>query len=181
MKEYYKKKKSNVSKIVLILTLSIPIALCVFYNKPPDYIISELRSVKSYGVEDALVFAVIKCESGFDENAMSLKGACGLMQLNESTFRYICSLKGLRSDDIFDPSQNIAAGRAYLSYLSERFYGLDEILCAYNAGEGRTRAWLSDKRYSSDGRKIKSIPYKETKEYVARVKTYYYFYKGAGI
>lgn len=156
-------------------------ALVVYRFRPPSRILEVVDDTSRFGAERALVVAVIKCESGFNEYASSAKGARGLMQLTDKTFDYIVDYNGLGFDSVFDPYENVAAGRAYLDYLFARFDGLDEVLCAYNAGEGRTRSWLDDTLYSDDGRKIKSIPFKETAKYVKKVKTYYYFYKGAGI
>ena len=87
------------------------------------------RLAGRFGVEPALVKAVIRAESGFDRQAVSSAGARGLMQLMPGTAK----LHGCR--DVYDPEQNIEAGVRHLHLLLER-YGddLPRALAAYNAG-----------------------------------------------
>jgi hypothetical protein len=86
-------------------------------------------TARQYGLEPALVKAVIKCESRFDPGAVSPRGAQGLMQLMPATQ----SLLGVA--DAFDPRHNIAGGVRYLSMLRQLFDGdVSLILAAYNAG-----------------------------------------------
>ena len=105
-----------------------------------------------YAVDNSLVRAVIHAESDFNANAVSPKGASGLMQLMpETALRY-----GVR--DIFDPEQNIIGGVHYLRDLLETFgHNVRLALAAYNAGE---QAVL---RYGG------VPPYPETLRYVNRV------------
>lgn len=105
-----------------------------------------------YGVEEALVRAVIHAESAFNPNAVSRAGAQGLMQLMPATAtRFGVS-------EPFTPQQNIDGGVQYLAWLSKRFNGdLKRIAAGYNAGEGAVD------RY--DG----VPPYQETIVYVDRV------------
>ena len=85
---------------------------------------------KNYGVDPALVRAVMKTESKFNRFAVSHKGALGLMQLMPDTGRRY----GVR--DFFDPAQNVDGGVHYLRVLLDKFNGnLDLSLAAYNAGE----------------------------------------------
>jgi Transglycosylase SLT domain/Sel1 repeat len=84
-----------------------------------------------YGLDPAMVLAVIRVESGFDPKAVSPKGAQGLMQLIPAT----ASRFGVR--DPFDPLQSLQGGMAYLRWLLRRFRGdLSLALAGYNAGEG---------------------------------------------
>jgi soluble lytic murein transglycosylase-like protein len=123
-----------------------------------DDLISEAS--KRHGVSFPLLKAIIKAESDFDPQAVSKKGAMGLMQIMPQNFK----LLGL--EDPFDPTQNINAGARYFKQLYDRFGGkLALSLAAYNAGPS-----VVD-RY-------KTIPpYEETEEYVRRVLRYYYNYK----
>jgi lysozyme len=100
-----------------------------------------------------LLTAVIAVESGFDERAVSSKGAKGLMQLMPATARRF----GVR--DVFAAEQNLRAGAAYLRTLMNQFpENLQLALAAYNAGEGAVlRA----------GRRIPAFP--ETQQYVRKV------------
>lgn len=110
------------------------------------------NAARKYGVDEAIVRAIIHAESAYRPHVVSPKNAQGLMQLIPATARRF----GVR--DPFDPAQNIEGGVQYLAFLLMR-YGNDLNLAAaaYNAGEGAVD------RYKG------VPPYKETKNYVARV------------
>jgi len=111
---------------------------------------------KRYGLDEALVTAVIKVESDFDHQAVSRKGALGLMQLMPFTARDL----GVR--DVFDPIQNLEGGVRHLRYLLDFFKGrLDLALAAYNAGR--------DAVLQHGG----IPPYPETQQYVKLVLQYH--------
>lgn len=114
------------------------------------------RLGRAYGVSPALVKAVIHAESNFDPEAVSSKGAQGLMQLMPAT------AQALGVDDPFNPWQNIDGGTRYLSYLMRRFPGDTTLaLAAYNAGEQVVQ-------------EFKGVPpYPETRRYVKRVLKFY--------
>ncbi len=119
-----------------------------------DYDAEVQAAAAEYGVDPALVRAVIHAESAFNKNALSRKGAQGLMQLMPDT----ADMYGVM--DAFDPSQNIQAGTAHLAMLLKK-YGGDVSLAsaAYNAGEGAVA------RYGG------IPPFAETRVYVERVAT----------
>lgn len=108
-----------------------------------------------YGLEPALVKAVIRAESAFHPRAVSWKGARGLMQLMPATARDL----GCRN--AFDPADNIEAGSKQLRLLIDQYgWNLPRVLAAYNAGEA------SVDRYHG------IPPYAETRAYVAQVLRY---------
>jgi soluble lytic murein transglycosylase len=123
----------------------------------------------------------MKAESRFDSNALSKKGAKGLMQIMDSTGAWVAELsklEGYTHELLFDPQVNIELATWYMAHLLERYDGnVDLMLMAYNAGSGNVFKWRQDTRYSSDGDTIDQIPFKETREYVKKVKRYYKIYK----
>ena len=123
-------------------------------EKPYQPII--LQTAKRYQIEPALINAVIMAESSFNPDAVSHKGAKGLMQLMPRTAEYL----GVK--DAFNPAHNIEGGTRYLKTLLDRFdRGIELALAAYNAG-------------SRNLRKYGGIPpFKTTKIYIKKVLSYY--------
>lgn len=117
-------------------------------------------AARTHRVDPLLLHAVIKQESGYRQRAVSHAGARGLMQVMPATGR---SLGVADPQSLFDADVNIAAGAKLLSALWQRFDGdVDLVLAAYNAGEGAVMKY---------GRKVP--PYRETRDYVAKVKDNY--------
>ena len=117
-----------------------------------------------YGVSVSLVKAVIHAESGYNPNAVSSKGASGLMQLMPGT------AKSLKVVDRFNPRDNVEGGVKYLRFLLDTFRGdVSMALAAYNAGLSKVA------RYGG------IPPYNETRTYVNRVLSYMQTYQSSGI
>ena len=115
------------------------------------------NAARANGIDAKLVHAVIRAESGYNENAISSRGAVGLMQLIPATaLRY-----GVTNS--YDPTENISGGTRYLRDLLKMFNGNIELaLAGYNAGENAViRA----------GNRIP--PYPETMAYVPKVLSFY--------
>ncbi len=124
-----------------------------------------------FSLSPSLLLAVIYVESDFKADARSAAGARGLMQLMPDTFDYLAREvfhENLSPEKIEDPAVNIRCGAYYLSYLLSRFQVLETALAAYNAGEGRVCEWLEDPSLS-DGKRLLSIPFSETEQYVKKV------------
>ena len=167
--------KSRLKYAAIFISVFIVIVICVYYigmaiNYPLKYTDEINSAATEFGVSRSLILAVIKTESGFDEKSVSKKGAKGLMQITDSTAEYIAELLGEENYDISDAKTNIRFGTYYLKYLFYKFKTLNEVLCAYNAGEGTVGEWLNDKKYSVDGKTLKKVPYAETSRYVKRVR-----------
>jgi len=110
-----------------------------------------------HNVDPNLVRAVVKVESNFNPNAVSRKGAMGLMQLMPSTAR------SLKVKNPFDPEQNVDAGVRHLKHLLESYGGdVNLTLAAYNAGSGAVARSSGVPRYA------------ETQNYVRRITSLYY-------
>ena len=105
-----------------------------------------------HGVPLALVLAIIRVESNFNQRARSHRGAMGLMQITGRTARF------LQVEDPYNPYHNVSAGTKYLRQLLDRFKGNRKLaIAAFNAGPTVVQ-------------KYRGIPpYRETREYVKRV------------
>lgn len=129
-----------------------------FYYRGYDDMIKE--AALRYGVDPALAKAVVKAESNFNAQAVSVKDARGLMQLLPETARRL----GVK--DIHDPAENIEGGVRHLSRLLRLFSSdIKLAIAAYNAGENAVLKWGA------------VPPYPETRSYVKRVLLYYKMYK----
>ena len=137
------------------------------------------REAAEFGLEEELVYGVIKAESGFDEDAQSHAGAHGLMQLTQETFDWIASLYPTEDGgaDVFQPEDNIHCGCALLRLLLDQYGSLEVALAAYNAGMGNVSQWLESGDYSHDGETLHTIPYPETDAYVEKVQRAYEIYR----
>jgi soluble lytic murein transglycosylase len=92
------------------------------------------------------VIALIRCESSFNNYAVSHVGAMGLMQVMPNTGTYLADKAGFRlgrSTNLFDAETNIELGTAYLADLIQRFGGVEKALVAYNAGPGLAKRILA--------------------------------------
>jgi soluble lytic murein transglycosylase-like protein len=117
-------------------------------------------SANAWGVDPALVKAIIANESGFDANATSKTGAQGLMQLEPGT------AAELGVTNAYDPAQNVSGGTRYIRGLLDRFHGdMRLAVAAYNAGPGAVM------KYNG------VPPYAETQAYVDNVLDAYKKYK----
>lgn len=127
----------------------------------------------AYQVEPALVYAVIKNESGFNERAVSNIGAMGLMQMTPETFEWVQGKEGnsavLDSGSLYAPDINIHYGTYFLSLLLAEFGSQDTALAAYHAGRSNVKKWLADPSDSRDGRTLYHIPFGNTRVYVRKV------------
>ena len=113
------------------------------------------RMSKKHGVDEKLVNALIKQESGFNPNAKSKVGAMGLMQLMPST------AKSLGVTDGYDPTQNIMGGAKLISGLLKEFNGdLDLAMAAYSNGSGAVHR---------AGNKVPDI--RQAREFVSYIKS----------
>ncbi|NLB83888.1 MAG: lytic transglycosylase domain-containing protein [Synergistaceae bacterium] len=107
---------------------------------------------EKYGMDEKLVRAVIRMESGGKTDALSSKGAMGIMQLMPGT------AKMLGVEDPYDPVQNLEGGIKYLSQMSDKYDGdLEKTLAAYNAGPGRVDSYGGIPPFAETQHYVKTI------------------------
>ncbi|MBV8547043.1 MAG: lytic transglycosylase domain-containing protein [Acidobacteria bacterium] len=135
---------------------SLQLAAQAFPAPVPQYLAAIINdAAKQYSVDPNLIAAMTYRESAFNPNAVSSRGAQGLMQLMPRT----AGALGVR--DAFDPRDNIFGGTKYLKTLLDRFHGnVDLTLAAYNAGPELVA-------------KVGPNATKEAIDYVAAVKSFY--------
>ncbi|KAA0682305.1 lytic transglycosylase domain-containing protein [Roseomonas genomospecies 6] len=123
---------------------------------PPEIVALVHKTAPQYGLDPALVMAVIRVESAFRSDAVSPKEAAGLMQLIPDT------AERFGVSDVFDPAQNIRGGVRYLRWLLAYFQGdVTLALAGYNAGERAVDRFRG------------VPPYEETRNYVRAIRRLY--------
>lgn len=184
----YKKKPKKKGKNFIvggcIVLTAVLLALFVFnyydnvkkqlleLSYPRDYSQYVQKAAKDYELDESLIYAVIRTESGFNADAQSDAGACGIMQVMPSSFEWLQQVRDCEGkyteEDLYNPEICIDYGSYLLKYFLD-FYGTEtSAIAAYNAGFV-VSDWLDDPNYSTDGVTLTDIPYPETKEYVERV------------
>ncbi len=158
--------------VFLILMFLILISTSFLYltrkNKYSNFISTVSDELN---LDKNLVKSIIYVESKWVSDAVSNKGAIGLMQILPSTAEYMNNFYNLNIDNINlkDYETNILIGCYYLKYLKTKFLDDYLVIASYNAGETVVRSWLKNESYSKDGKKLDNIPYKETKNYLKKV------------
>ncbi|MBN2494857.1 MAG: transglycosylase SLT domain-containing protein [Deltaproteobacteria bacterium] len=131
-------------------------------------------------VPSAMLYALIRVESGFWARARSPAGARGLTQVVTRTGHWVArklGLKGFRRWKLYEPEVAVQVGSAYLGLLIERFSHPALALAAYNAGEGAVARWLQRRGDIALDAFIEEIPFAETARYVRRSLTYFAIYR----
>ena len=133
------------------------------------------RASERYNVQKELICAMIKAESNFNQDAHSHANAQGLMQITPETFEwlrdYYTHEKNLDISGIKNPETNIFYGSLLISILLKKYNYDEEIaLGAYNAGITTIERWKNNNN-------LDYIPYKETRNYIKKVKLFKKIYQ----
>ncbi|MDO5603014.1 MAG: lytic transglycosylase domain-containing protein [Oscillospiraceae bacterium] len=135
------------------------------------------RYAQEYEVDPYFVYAVIRTESGFNPQAVSVAQARGLMQITEETFKWLqpqCAPgEMLTFDDLYRPEVNIRFGVYYLSRCLERYGDVSTAAASYHSGWGTVDGLLEEARYSADGRTLLEFPHQQMNHYVAKIEQSY--------
>lgn len=163
--------------VLLVILLNFKNIQKLIYRQ--DYSEYVEKYAKEYNVEPLLIYSIIKAESNFDDEAVSSKGATGLMQLMDNTAKEIAtneSLEYVSNESLFDPETNIKLGVKYFADLIAIFKNEAVALAAYNAGMGTVQGWIDKGTIKADGSDIENIPYNETNMYVRKILNDYGIY-----
>lgn len=181
------KNKKALIFILIILILFVFLGffkdklLMLIYPKTYQEIVNMYAN--NYNVDENLIFAVIKAESNFNQEAISNKKAIGLMQIMEETAKDVAIKYSINIDinnlrqEILKIDNNINIGTKYLQILIAKYNNIEVALAAYNAGIGTVDNWIDKGIIKSDGTDIENIPYKETNTYVRKILRDYKIYK----
>ncbi len=145
---------------ITLLIIAAATIITPAHAAPLDQFQAHIKeAAQRFAIPESWIRAVIIAESNGDRQAVSPRGAIGLMQLMPGTWEELRDEHGLGGDP-YDPRTNILAGTAYLKAMHERF-GSPGLFAAYNAGPGR---------YAEHLRTGKPLP-AETRAYVAGIET----------
>ncbi len=161
--------RKNALSIVCALVFVFALGLWSFNILFPLKFKSVIKKyAQSENIECGFIASIINVESGFRSDAVSKKGAIGLMQIMPSTGKWIYEqyFEDEFTDDVlFDPEINIFIGVKYLSYLFSKYDDKTTVLACYNAGEGVVQNWIGE----NSALKKTQIQFKETENYVQKV------------
>ena len=175
----YEKTQNYYKSANIANNIQHPAAYKYAYPKPFSEQV-ETSSIR-YGLDELLVYSLIREESRFNKKAVSRSNARGLMQLIPVTARETADRVGIypfNLDMLFEPEVNVELGSYYLRGVLDRYRGeIPLALASYNAGPGRVAEWLREYRYAKIDEFIEEIPFEETRKYVKRILRSYGAYK----
>ncbi|EID99999.1 lytic transglycosylase domain-containing protein [Leptospira licerasiae] len=146
------------------------------YPRPHRDIVSHYS--QSFGIEEDIVYAVMRQESFFKENAVSSSNARGLMQIMGPTGKGLAQGLGLGPYSLFDPEISIQMGAKFLKYLlSSNENDLKWASIAYNGGPGNLRKWKRNHYHGDFNHFLEELPLKEPRDYCRIVTSNYYNYQ----
>ena len=126
-----------------------------------------------HGIPPALLYSIMREESGYRPAVVSVVGARGLAQIMPETGRQLAQRAGWTTydpEELFDPEKNLELSARYLAELLDRFDGrLPAAIASYNAGPRAVARWLAEDGALSDDAWVEAIPYDQTRGYVKRV------------
>jgi soluble lytic murein transglycosylase len=180
-----KHRRKRIFLLVLVVILGALFIRSDWIGKliyPMSYTKEIQQSARQYGQDPLLIAAIIRVESNYREDAVSRKGAVGIMQLMPDTAAWILRQEAFGDITLKDAGSRadagIRLGTWYVRDLSRQFDGrLPAVLAAYNAGPNRVRQWINGQVWDGREATVHNIPYGETRHYVQRVMYYYKKYQ----
>ncbi len=151
----------------------------ISYPKP--YLKQVSTFTKKVNLENEIVYAIMREESGYNPQIRSWAGARGLLQLMPSTAKVIASKSGInrsKANRLLEPENAIEIGTAYMDELSSQTVGHPAfIIAGYNGGWGNLSRWLKNTKTNDLDLFVEEIPYGQTRNYTKRVLRSYWAYK----
>lgn len=179
----------KILKLLIIIGIALGIYYLVFNFEIQKKVLKKLYPIKyayyvekyseEYGIDKYLVYAIIKAESNFNEQAVSKSDAVGLMQIMEKTAMEIAKRDDLdiTREELFNPETNIRLGIKYYSELLEKYNNNFKLaIVAYNAGIGNVDKWIEEGTINSNGDNLENVPFKETENYLRKIVRDYEIY-----
>jgi len=134
-----------------------------------------------FEIDRALLFALARHESQFDPDAVSARGARGLMQIMPDTAEGMAETQDAQAEDkLFDPAFNMALGQKYVRHLAARPQIGDNLLlllAAYNCGPNKVARWKQARNTHDALLFMEGLPLRETRNYITRVLPHYWAYR----
>ena len=185
---YRRKRIYLLMLLAVLLVLYLDQAFIGKWLYPLRFEAEIVRHSREQGVDPILVAAIIRVESNFRTDKRSPKGAVGLMQIMPQTAEWIARQgkdDPSMPDRLEEASVNIRYGAWYLGSLRRQLSApglsredeIARIAAAYNAGPGNVGRWLAEGTWDGTFAGLESIPFGETRHYVARVHYYYLKYE----
>jgi len=162
----------------LSLFCFVGFAIYFFWNNQREHRQDKviLTAAKRYGVDPALIKALVWRETKFNPAAKGRAGEVGLMQIMESTALDWASAEKIypfEHQDLFDPAKNTSAGTWYLKKLLKRYTQTDDpipyALADYNAGRGNVLKWMTNAATTNSEMFIQQIGFPGTSNYVRSI------------
>lgn len=185
---YRRKRVYLLMLLAILLVLYLDQAFLGKWLYPIRYEADIVRYSEAQGIDPYLVASIIRVESNFRTDKRSKKGAIGLMQLMPQTAEWIAKQEKddpSMLENLEEAGVNIRYGTWYIGSLRRQLVEPDlprddeiaRIAAAYNAGPGNVGRWLAEGIWDGTLAGSGSIPFGETRHYVARVHYYYLKYE----
>ncbi|MCG6167399.1 lytic transglycosylase domain-containing protein [Leptospira sanjuanensis] len=165
-------KKEKLSDDVILLPSKLAARI---YPRPHRGLVSSISG--NVGIDEDIVYAIMRQESFFKENAVSVSNARGLMQIMGPTGRELAKRMNLDSYSLFDPEVSIEMGARFLRYLVASNGNLQWASIAYNGGPGNLRKWKRNHYRGDFNHFLEELPVKEPRDYCRIVSSNYYNYQ----
>ena len=169
----FKGIKKLIRLVIFVFVIYLAVQ-AVGFLFPIKYNETAEKYAKTNVIELNLVYGIINAESRFNSDAVSNKGAEGLMQIKKDTALWCLEKMGEEANDLnlLDPETNIKIGTWYFAYLKNELGSEELAIIAYNAGISNVNDWIKEGIVDNEVTNPDNIPFEETKKYIKKVQIY---------